>query len=433
MRLAGLSIEGQSVRAVVVERKFGKSAVVADGLTATIPQDTAGARTSLRDALNAWKREHGVKAAVVGLDFVYFTHHFIDMPVTSRADIANALRFEMESRLPLPIGEYAMDFVTVGRGASGGSRNLVFAVLRNRVDWISMACADAGVRLLGVRCSAFEAITDFIHTKPPEGSIFIYSDENAICLAGISDGAPSEIKTLHRESSPALEVKDMFTRFTGGVFSCASSGNGSPAFEALSPNKVSSNLPLLLVEGMHCKARHCLNFAQGAAGAAADEVPGFENIAYGLAAAALLLMFAAPLVSYYKDYSALGSTRKELAAIKESSKDLMRLKGEIDEAARKAAFASEFQARSNRVTLALRRLSTALPSDVWLTGFNADTEGNIQISGFARRSADIIKLLEKSEMFSSVEYASPVTFQNDRERFSIKMIMQQDAEAEAAR
>lgn len=81
----------------------------------------------------------------------------------------------------------------------------------------------------------------------------------------------------------------------------------------------------------------------------------------------------------------------------------------------------------------LDELTRLLPDTAYLTEFSVDGD-TVGISGFAKRAAGLVPLLERSQMFADAALSAPVTFDGvqDKERFSYRLRLRQLARASAA-
>jgi len=140
---------------------------------------------------------------------------------------------------------------------------------------------------------------------------------------------------------------------------------------------------------------------------------------------AILIFFLTSIEAYYKDYSALNRTMERISEIKSTSSRLVETKRETEALNEKLRFLNSFQSKRNRHIELLKQVSATLPKDAWLTGYNADDKGTIELEGYARRSAAIIAPFEKHKMFKNIQFTSPVTVREGKERFSIKMEVDQ--------
>jgi hypothetical protein len=70
-------------------------------------------------------------------------------------------------------------------------------------------------------------------------------------------------------------------------------------------------------------------------------------------------------------------------------------------------------------------LSNILSDDVWIIGLSIDEKGLIELRGFAVNAAQLVELLEKSDMFKNVVFSAPILSLGDKTRFSIKMEIEQ--------
>ncbi len=417
MRRAALSIEGARISVAVA-----RGMTVLKQMEAELPHADEDRTEALRELLSGLHDEHGVKGVVIGLEPASFTHTFIDLPVTSRQDVAHALTFELEKYLPLPPEEYVLDFHSE-HIAAGGSRNLVLSALKEKLRWIADAFGESAVSLLGLRCTAFEVLNALRTSRSVDSCMYIYqgaASAAAITLRGLEPLALSfrplgNLGDLGKSSEAT--VRQMMEGHDGDVFITGVEGTPTYTGEGVSTLKITPT-DALLASGRRGRA-YDMDFTPP------ELVPKKTNhlpVAMAvLAASCVAVFFLTSLLAYYKDYSALSSVQGRLSEIQTSSKGLVEIKQETEALQKRLSYLRDFQARSNRHILILRRLSRILPSSAWLTSFTANDNATVEIEGFAKRTADIIRPLEQSDEFREVEFATPVTIREGRERFSIQM------------
>jgi Tfp pilus assembly protein PilN len=135
----------------------------------------------------------------------------------------------------------------------------------------------------------------------------------------------------------------------------------------------------------------------------------------------VVIFFATSILAYIKDYRAMTWAQDRTAEIKTSTRELIAMNREVESNIKKLDFLYEFRNGKNRKIDIVSELSNVMPRDAWLTSLSADENGKIEIGGFARRAADIIGPIERSDLFENVEFSSPVTVSSGLERFSLKM------------
>ena len=174
-----------------------------------------------------------------------------------------------------------------------------------------------------------------------------------------------------------------------------------------------------------------VDFLQSTAAAVAQRA-GQRRVAVPMIAATLAISAAAILIS-----------RRE-AALETLDKQV--------ESARAAASAGQSRrdtlVAANSQNSAMRQLKTSrpaaiaiideltrlLPDTVYLSDLTMVTDA-VDLSGYARAAADVIPILERSEMFKDATLTAPVTFDTteDKERFSLRVKLRHGLQAAAAK
>jgi hypothetical protein len=381
-----------------------------------LPEDPEERISAIREALLAWKQAHAVKGVVIGVGFEYFSHHFIDLPVSAAADIARALEFELERYLPLPPEEYLYDFHPLSIEKSG-SRILVLAVRKDRLQWIHGCLEGTGLRLSAVRCTDIVALNRFIDSGAREGAVFLSGTGGSLFTAGLRGGVPADIKAVRAGQDRARTLEHMSHDFPGGMHAAGMPQDvDHPGFDI---SAMSLPVAALLAQSAKSSRPLDMNFAPTELRQQKTDYAFYASTA--LAAITVFLFFSTTLLAYYQDYSALKHVQQKIAEIKTAASGLLDMRKELEEIDRKRQFLYAFRLKKNSHIEILSELSTILPRDAWLTGLSSDEKGAVKMDGFAKRTADIIPPLENSPLFRNVEFSSPVSVREGRERFSITM------------
>jgi len=419
LRLAGLSIEEGTVRAAIINRLPGRTVNVRSTAFELKEGDEATRASEFRLILEHLRDEDSVRGIVVGLGMTTFSHHYITLPLTKRADIMHALGFELEKHLPLPPDEYVFDFITVSR-SDEGSKLLVLSVLRSRLAWIRQDCEAVGLVLAGIRCTPVEAMNEFASANEADGVLFVHRGHDVSCIFGMKDTAPASLRVI-RNNAPSLpDINEMSAQYDSGSFSVAEPE--VQAMEGLEAKELDYQMPVILARSAIRKRRFDLQFTSGTG---AGATPLWQEQAPAVLGVLCLLVFLmTTLVSYYKDNSALRHISSELQEMESQSSKLIETREEIDSINARKQYLEAFRSKRNLYILALREMSVRLPDTAWLTGFTIDEHGKVQIQGYAVRASEIIRPLDASSLFRNVEFSSPVTISAGRERFSIRMEME---------
>jgi hypothetical protein len=322
----------------------------------------------------------------------------------------------MGKYLPLSPEEYIFDFVTVETTTSD-STNLVFAIKKDRLKWITKCITDEGLKLLGVKCSGIETLNAVIETEVVRDATFIYKGLRRHYILGLKNARPISIKTAAAISDVEKVLERLPEALKKDIY--ASGMKDLVGLESFDIKMVTFSLPELLAISALKKREIVLNFIP-------EELAGkkFNYYPYALVSLctlSLLLFFSTSLLSYYKDYSALKEVDTRIEQIRATASELLQTQKELEAIENKKQFLNNFQSTRNRHIEILRRLSTILPANSWLTSFSSDEKGKVEIKGRARRTATLIGPLEKSDIFKNVELSSPVTVRGELEWFSITM------------
>jgi Tfp pilus assembly protein PilN len=394
---------------------FGRIQVLKT-LEAELPPDDSDKGAALHELLLGLRENHGVKDVVIGLEPALFTHTFVDLPVTSRQDIVNSLEFEMEKYLPLPPDEYVYDFHSV-KTVSGSSHNMVLSARRDKLLWISEGLRDTGLGLHGLRCTAFEGLSEVMETGKSGSFMFMYQGATSAASVVVKDSEPDSLSFRPLGDAPDKTAREMIEGYEGEVLWAGPEGTASPAVESLVDT--GTNVLLSLLKSTGGRRAFSMDFSPGEL--VRERTNWLPPAIAGLAGACIVVFFLTSLLAYYRDYSALSSVRKRLEEIKATAGEVVEIKRKAESLEQRKRFLMHFRKESNRHIFTLKSLSRILPRDAWLTSFTANESGVVELEGYARRTADIILPLESSSRFMEVEFTTPVTVRKDSERFAIKM------------
>ena len=416
MKVAALSIEGTRVAITLGVRTLGRAKVLDALEPMALPQADEDKTQAFAEILIQLKEEHGVKGVVVGLEPALFTHTFVTMPVSGRNDIAQALGFELEKYLPLPPDEYYYDFHSI-RNVSEGSRNLVLSARKDKLRWIGEGVKIAGVALLGIRSTALEVTAGLIAAARSGTGIFVYQGAISAAAIEIADSVPMSLSFRTLGDDPKAAIKDMLKDNDRDVY--ISGAEGIPSYTGDNVRSFRLSTSGALIKGLTRRKLLWLDFAPS--GLRPDAHNYMPIALSGLAGLCVTIFFLTTILAYAKDRAALSSVRSRLNEIRTTASEVVDIKRESEEIEKKIMRIKEFERERNRHIHTLKRLSQVLPVDAWLTGFTANDEGVVEIEGYAKRTADIIRPLEKSDEFSDITFSTPVTVREGQEKFAIKM------------
>ncbi len=419
MKVAGLSIEGQRIRASIVNKRLSTTRVLGTD-DITLSAEPVERDTTFKEALAKWKNTYGIEGIVVGLGLRHFSHQVVELPVRKREDIMRALGFEMEKYLPLEPDQYSFDFHSI-ETSQEGTKNLVFAVRKEKLRWIADCLKEAGLKMLGVRCTAIEAVNELLSTVNVSDAVLLYPYEDDYHIVGIKNSVPEFIKVVESKEEAAGQIEKLLESF--GKTAYVASDKGTAEFERFNPRNLPVNMANIVVSPAARKRRIAMDFVpEDFATPKKDYYPYAIGL---LCAACVTIFFCTAVLSYIKDYRAVKLINRQVADIKASTKQIIEMEKQIADAHEKLRFLRKSQNDKNLKIRILTEFSVLLPKDAWLTTLSADEKGKVDIEGFAKRTADIIGPLEGSPLVKDVEFSSPVTVREGVERFSLSMQVEQ--------
>jgi hypothetical protein len=415
LKVAGLSIEGSKIRAHFAGKSFGKVKYLGIDEIA-LPSEPGERNGALVEALGKWKSNYGIEGVVVGMGLAHFSQTMVELPVESRDDIAKALYFELEKRLPLEPGQYSFAFHTVQAKAEG-TKNLVLAIRKDKLKWIADCLREAGLKLHGVRCTAVEAVNEVLSEVDVAGGVLVHPWEGGYHIVGFKGSEPEFFEVAASAQEAARHIEGLTQTYGRAVY--AAGNMAGAGLEHFAPRNVAVDIPGRITLSGLKGGRIDMDFVPPEF--AVPKKDYYPAIIVALCSACVVIFFATSILAYIKDYRAMTWAQDRTAEIKTSTRELIAMNREVESNIKKLDFLYEFRNGKNRKIDIVSELSNVMPRDAWLTSLSADENGKIEIGGFARRAADIIGPIERSDLFENVEFSSPVTVSSGLERFSLKM------------
>jgi hypothetical protein len=415
LRVAGVSLENASLEISVVDKKLGIIKPITSEKIA-LPESEQERTTILKETFQRLKEKYNVKDIVIGMSFNDFLHNIIDMPSLSRADTRNALFYELEKYLPLPPEEYIYDFSAIEK-VQKDIKNLVFSIRRDKISGLIDIIRGAGLTLVGIRCSFIEAINEFIKSNNIKDAVFIHVTSEAYHTILIRSQRPEWFRYILKGKNALAEFERLIGSFTGSVYI---SGTAEPGIsDKLNAKTFALSLPYVLARSVLRKPKISLNFMPEEF--LPEKKDYYPYLLGTMAIVAVILFFLSEIYPYYKDSTALSNVEKRLEGIKAKASGFLEARKEMESIYEKKKFLYEFREKRNLNIKVLAELSTILPKDTWLIGISIDERGKIEIEGFSKHAAGIIKPLSKSKLFTKIRFTSPIVLQNNEEKFSVTM------------
>jgi len=415
-RLLGVEIDARKIRMTASEVRFRRVRhLKSEELILT--DDKEERAVALAEALQRWKKDFSPAGVVIGLPLGHFSFRVIDMPMMARDDMRRALQFEMEKHLPLPVDEYAFDFLT-SKGQNG-YRTLVFSIKKDTVNALCKTVSDAGMQVVSIRCRTIDllnSMAEISHEKQIKG-VFIHASDDDYELAAIEETGVVFVKRIPKHRDLADEVESALQQCPGKVY--ASGDFEQLMLERFAARKAQVSPPYALLASYAKKQRFNLEFIPPElAGQKKDFYP---YVIAGCAVAAVALFLLTGFVTYLKDAYALNSIESQISAIKAKASGVIETRKKLDALQDERKVLVDFLDRSNLAIKAMRDLSQTIPADTWIINLSLDDKGGIEIEGFSRKTSDLVLALEKSGRFKSIAFAAPIISREGEERFSLKL------------
>ena len=144
-KILGVNIDSGSLNASLIDSTFRSVKHIKTERT-VLPENREERNSVMLEALTKWQKELMPAGVVIGLPLQNFSWRTIEMPSMKKTDMHNALYFELEKYLPLPMDEYLFDFVVTGSGKTAPNmvKVLVFSIKKDILNGLSENCNRGG-------------------------------------------------------------------------------------------------------------------------------------------------------------------------------------------------------------------------------------------------------------------------------------------------
>ncbi len=422
-RFGVITFDGESGHCTVLRPALGGPKVIG-----TFPvRVTPGPGGPAFDADEIARRlgEMDCRTLVMGLSLSQTVSEVVELPAMKKKDLIQALPFEAEHHLPLPLEEFLWTYTQVP-GPRNISRCLVVGVRKAWADTTIEQFLERDVRLVEFRVTHLERAQQ-IAGRLVDGTIVALGSEN-IEWADVRKGVVGSLRSspFHIGDNPAEWIERGLIRPPGaeGPGKLIILGKTCLPLAAEIRTRAGWDAacedvdPALAVGRAFLRRRRREIRLTGTGGAEPSAV--FRVLTGILLALAMILSYIYGQAPVWKQERALERIKTETAALKRRLK-----KGEstVDgySAIQALGILKNRNARRNIPVAALGELARRLPEDAWLVNFDMNEKGKIEISGIADNSAGLIASLGASPRFRDVEWAGPVLMRDGEERFKIRM------------
>jgi len=419
-KILGVNIDSGSLNASLIDSTFRSVKHIKTEKT-VLPESREERNSAILEVLKKWQKEFMPAGVVIGLPLQNFSWRTIEMPSMKKTDMQNALYFELEKYLPLPMDEYLYDFLVTGSGKTAPNmvKVLVFSIKKEILNSLLKIVTEAGLEILSVRCSTTDVlcgVIDISGEKRLDG-IFLNVSDDAYEIAGLHDSMPVYMKKVPKAAEVKDEIAALALQYPGKLYvagpidQSVSSEFNSRKFQVLTPDLLASsyvkktllNLNFLPVEFIKEKKDH------------------YPYIVGGLAAATILIFLLTGVIAWYKDWRAIGEIEAKISAIKSKASGTIEAQKKLDLLKSDMSALLEFQNKSNVTIRVLSTLSKTLPKDAWLMNLSIDDKGKVEMEGFTAKTSNLVVALEKSNAFKNISFSAPIISKDREERFALKM------------
>jgi len=419
-KILGVNLDTGSLSASLMDTRF-RSVKHLKSERVVLPENREERNGAISVTLTKWQKEYIPAGVVLGLPLQNFSWRTIELPSMKRSDMQEALFFELEKYLPLPMDEYIYDFLVTGSGKTAPNmvKVLVLSIKKEVLKGLLKIVKEAGMDILSVRCSTTDMLSgvmDISGEKRLEG-IFVNATDDAYDLVGLHGSRPAYMKRLPKVAEIKEEIEALAIEYPGqlyvtGPMDQAVSGKfNSRKFQLLTPD--------LLVSSFVKKTALGLNFLPEEF--IKQKKDYYPYIIGGLAAATIFVFLLTGVIAWYKERRALGEIETKISAIKSRASGIIEAHKKLDMLQNDRRVLTDFQNRSNLSIWIMDTLSKTLPTDSWLMNLSIDDKGKVEMEGFTKNTSKLILALEDSKAFKNISFSAPIIKKDSEERFALKM------------
>jgi Tfp pilus assembly protein PilN len=416
-KILGVNYSTKSMHAAVVECGF-KTIKQIESISFDLPDNKEEKGKYIIDIFKKWKHDYNPKGIVIGIASPFVSYQFIDMPPMNSADMKNALHFELEKYLPLPVEEYIYDFI-LPTAKANDIKTLAASVKRDIVSDLLAYAKEADIPIMAIRADALVAVSQVLHIEKEKriNGMLINCTAEYNEIIGLTDSMPVFYRRLSIDRDLSGEIERFKEKRPGIVY--VNGTIDAAIMERFKSRTVHISTAQALAITGSVKSHLSVNFLPPEHLSRGSDY--YTYMLGGFAVGAVILFFLTGIVSYAKNAATLSSLKTEIATLQSDAADILNAHKKLNDVKEHRRVLLDFQGKSNVPIRILSNLSEVLSDDVWLVKMQIDEGGKIEMEGFAKNSSSLIVSLEESAAFKNVAFSSPIIKRSGEERFSLKM------------
>jgi Tfp pilus assembly protein PilN len=402
--------------------------------------------TALRAELDA--RHLAPRTVAIGLPRAAVTVKPVELPALG-TETREMVRFELERHLPFATEDAAFDFVPLAPSDvpefadQTGPRVLLAAADRRVVDTALRIVQDAKVRPRSVTVASHDLVAlarplvdarvVWIHRVDDSLDLLFVTGDGVVMSRTLPVVDDAALATEIRRSFALVKWRGCDAIWISGDATAPAAPTDSPLADLGAPvtapaYTLAAERALATLEGPRGALELAVAVAFAPASRPLDLLPPAlrpfrltrpQLATAGVAVASALIVIAALMVPGYRDGRRLAALNSQIAGLDAEVRTVEAMLKELDGKRRLLTTVDTLEASALRPLPVMRELTELLPNDAWLTLLSMDVKG-VELTGQANAASALIPLLENSNRFERVEFASPVTRGRDREQFRIQ-------------
>ena len=405
-----------------------------------IPDFASMADEQRRETVSALIKKHAIQAGHVYLMLPSDQGivRQMDLPVEVKSKLRSVIELQIESFSPWPASEVYWE-CTAAEPPKGAKSVVVSVAIapKTAVDpWIEFF-KSVGLPLSGCLLASLalsQGLSSFIQDRP---AIVLNCDQDAVDGVLVSGGRFAH-RTV-RGDSPDSMVQSVVQTLSSTMrvpadklaLVCEGAGAGS-VFPDLAPVAFPPprDFEAVSIPGFGAMAAALAGFYSRTSGNVLPARLQYRTSrlrfipTYVLSTLLFLVCGALLLRDTYQTYVYSKEVDAAITAVTPAVRELARQETELNGLLEKERVLFSDIGKPDAMADVMAELTRVMPRDSWLAGYSLQNNA-LTLTGYADRATDVQKLLEDSSLFRDVQFSSPITKEDAKDRFVIRAVLEE--------